>query len=429
MVSTVKRKSNKISITKNKETAEVIIATHLIFSNAEEANSILNGIKDTLAKSDFTSTANFANFMNIYSNILRSKRTLVDNFCQERSENILREIKESFRIIEPSDKKQKMFEDWLSSVEKKLVYSDIAFMTEDGEMDISEIIYFYYWNCYKDLVDTYDVRDISYYEKLSIPTPKIIDGADDLDIITLNEVTSSITTESKYTFGIDSLDDYIKLQPTNLFYVGARPSVGKSMLVMNAAIKNALRGIDTLYVSLEMTPAQTKTRVNNWIKGERAYREVDEEMINKHVFFLDAKEMSGDYVFSKIERFALKHEGCVVILDYVGLIRYSNLDEWGSLREASRSCKRIALKTGCVFLSPALATRESEMSGFTISSLYGASTLEADADGIIGLEPVKGSGREIEKLDIKIAKNRDGIKDVDCWVDMNKETMHFEDAS
>lgn len=410
--------------TTNKNQSEKTIAKNLLICSSTETRDVVKSITETVNNSDFLPTEMFKIFLSIMMDIAEHTPQILDNFSKENRINLLSElIKEKF--IEQRTKITKTkFNTWLDDAVDKIPSSDgVFFFSDEGLFQQREVLYYYYWECMKDSFDSIDEnQQLSYESKFGeFKLPDIRDVYLEKDIYKLGDVKEGLSQSSIYTTGVEELDNYIFFQPTNLAYVGARPSVGKSLCVVNMCLRNALRGIPCLYVSFEMTPKQTRNRVNSWIEAEQKLRPVDVNKINENIFLLDAQDIDGDYVFRKVDKFASSHPGCIVVLDHIGLIRYNGKDEWGSLRQASLQAKTTALKTKCVMIGVAQASRESEMTGFSMSSLFGSSTLEQDSDIIIGMEPQTET-----KVNFVIAKNRDGIRDVSMVTHIDKATMHFE---
>lgn len=409
----------------NKNNAEKTIAKNLMICKDTEVRDAIKSIFETCNNSNFLPGEIFKIFLDIMTDITEKEPAILNNFDKKNRIVILSDlIKEKFISCQTKIAKSK-FESWLQEVVDSIPSNDVGefFFDDGGLFTANEMLYFYYWQSMKDQLLVIDENQCLNYEAKfgEFKLPEIKDVYLEKDIYQLKDVTEGLTQTSIYTTGVPELDSYIYFQPTNLCYVAARPSVGKSLFVVNLCLRNALKGIPCLYVSFEMTPKQTRSRINAWIAKEEEIRPVDVDKLNENIYLLDAQDINGDYVFRKVEKFAMNNPGCIVILDHIGLIRYVGKDEWGSIRQASLQAKTTALKTKSVIIGVAQANRESEMAGFSMSSLFGSSTLEQDSDIIIGMEPQTET-----KVKFIIAKNRDGVKDVDMVTHIDKATMHFE---
>lgn len=214
-------------------------------------------------------------------------------------------------------------------------------------------------------------------------------------------------------------------------FVAARPSIGKSMFVLHLAIKNCLNKIPCFYISLEMSPAQTKSRILSWVKnGDVDKEDIPEleatetfKIIDEYFFMEDEQSSNGALILSSIDSFFREFPNGIAIVDTINLARFYGEDEWASLRHMSRALKELCRKRESIVIACAQASRDADKLGISMDTLYGASTLEQDSDIIIGLEA--GSKDSIK---IPIVKNRDNIKDIDINAKINKATMHFYDA-
>ncbi len=448
-----------------------LIASDLAFSEKRIVANIIGMTKEEIRENliDFIDSISFPDFIkskyfvtsltcinNIYEDckfIPRSDDQNVEDF-DSRIHNICYSIIDDFSQNNNSSTEIKKMKNFIKDVEeiaKKAPTSSI----KDRILTFNNIKNYYYWETYKNKIIYIDESEASYEDKLLMDVkPLVNDNSKDRAIIRISDISTDSLKRSNMTTGNVNLDNIVNFQPGNLAYIAARPSVGKSMFVLNCAIQNALKGQDSLYISLEMSNAQTLTRIFTWLKGgnitaeeipslkEQYKKELD--IINEHFYILDAKTMSGPVIFNNMEKFLkdrvpkeafvydeeTKEEyvtiGGVIYLDHIGLVRFPNMDEWESLREASRKGKQMARSYNGVVICCSLASRESETIGLTMSSLYGASTLEADADIIIGLDPKNKTSDAICDIDLKVLKNRDGIKDIDISSAMNKSSMHFD---
>jgi KaiC/GvpD/RAD55 family RecA-like ATPase len=428
--------ANYRSVSRNRLDAEKRIASFVIYYDEEQLTIFFDSFLTSVMQSEFTLTTNMSSFISAMKEIFENRKDLLNNGSDNwYPEVIINQILTINQIQETSEKNKEAFEVWIDSIKEMLSDKKKQDLFILGE----ECCDFFYWQCFKDKVQTIDNSQKSFKEKLEIKLPEINSASTNSKIIKLSDVTQSTFERSIYTTGVGDIDNYINLQPTNLMYVAARPSVGKSMFVANMAIANAMNGVDSLYLSLEMTATQTKSRILSWIKdGEVEESEIKEleateeyRKINEHFWMLEADSMNGDIIYSIMDSFLVENPKGLVFLDSLNLVRYTGEDEWGSLRHISRDCKKLCLKNKGIIIGCIQATRESETMGLSLNTLFGGSTLEMDADIIVGLEPSSkgGSSISITPTLAKILKNRDGIKDVDVDLKLKKSTMHFYDSS
>lgn len=275
-----------------------------------------------------------------------------------------------------------------------------------------ELFYRYCWSEFFDRVNREDESDTSFADKLSI-RPNIPDiGRKQFQTLEDIVLPSEDEDISKQVFptGISSLDEMVQMRRTNFVVIAARASIGKSLFMINQALHNAVSGNKTLYVSLEESDIELKKRMLIHIgAGDKdKYKSINENLI-----IFTPSNASPNSVLDEIARQVKDKDIKLVFIDYIQLMKYPGMSDWDSLRSLTRDLKLFAIKNNILLVTASQLKREVEYTGSNLASLYGSSTIEADANVVIMLEPVRHQNVRINNttaIAIIVAKNRTGAQ-------------------
>ena len=275
-----------------------------------------------------------------------------------------------------------------------------------------ELFYRYCWSEFFDRVNREDESDTSFANKLSI-RPNIPDiGRKQFQTLEDIVLPSEDEDISKQVFptGISSLDEMVQMRRTNFVVIAARASIGKSLFMINQALHNAASGNKTLYVSLEESDIELKKRMLIHIgAGDKdKYKSINENLI-----IFTPSNASPNSVLDEIARQVKDKDIKLVFIDYIQLMKYPGMSDWDSLRSLTRDLKLFAIKNNILLVTASQLKREVEYTGSNLASLYGSSTIEADANVVIMLEPVRHQNVRINNttaIAIIVAKNRTGAQ-------------------
>lgn len=223
--------------------------------------------------------------------------------------------------------------------------------------------------------------------------------------------------------GISSLDFYTNgFQPGQLIVIGARPSVGKTVFMLNIAEYVAIRLLKTAVVfSMEMSETELTKRTlsrfarvkgifsgtvseNDWSKIEEATM-----ILEKGNFFIDDRAgLTVNEIRAKCRKIkSMEGKIDAIFIDYLGLMRGEGENETLKLGNITRELKILAkdLETPIILLSQ--LNRESAKrteSTPKLIDLRQSGSIEQDADIVILLERIITE----KNLTVHIAKNRNG---------------------
>ncbi len=241
----------------------------------------------------------------------------------------------------------------------------------------------------------------------------------------------------QYRTGLPQLDRMVRLEPSRLVVVAARPGVGKSIFLLNLArgICAANQSARVAMYSLEMNANQILRRMVS------AYGDIDTSRIGSddmtendwRLFYAALSNISKHSIHIndsavltvgdiKRECSALKRSKGLdaIVVDYLGLLqRPSNMNEAQALGRVARELKVLATSLGCVVIAAAQLNRTADQlasrshlpdDAHLLASLRDSGEIEEHADIAIFLErPHRlNSQADPRELVVRVLKNRDG---------------------
>jgi replicative DNA helicase len=222
---------------------------------------------------------------------------------------------------------------------------------------------------------------------------------------------------------LDRLTDGIKRH--ELISVLGFTNVGKSTLLRVLAFNFYLKGYHPLYFSLEME-AEDILRVFD-VMGSRIdyakmrqlsldphdikeWRKVAERVKNtkNDISIIDSMyRITPDNVYAE----TLRHKPDVVIVDYVGLMRSSNISRgvkrYQQLSEITQDLKIYARRLRTPIIMAAQTNREGAKGGAELANVADAISISQDSDIVIGLFQDEEM-EERKEMEIRLSKNRQG---------------------
>lgn len=233
--------------------------------------------------------------------------------------------------------------------------------------------------------------------------------------------------------GFKSLDNLTGgFQNHNSYIVGARPSMGKTALMLNFALSAMRNGKFPLIFSLEMSRESLLRRLISTIAKINLFKtrnpqeltnsqkETWQQAINElyHMDFevYDNPVQTIQYMRSTIRREKRKHDkDIIVMIDYLTLIRTTGThhSDHARISEISKDLKAMAKEYDCPVITLAQLSRGVEQRNDKrpmLSDLRESGSIEEDADGIMFLYRESYYDDEVENnsLEINLAKHRDG---------------------
>lgn len=249
-----------------------------------------------------------------------------------------------------------------------------------------------------------------------------------------------------YPVGLAPLDAIFRFEAGQLTTVGARPSVGKSLGLLQFAHNLAEQGLPTLVFSLEMRRKENVQRLASLKSGVRfsAVRrkqlpdanefEAISDTLNKLYkmpIYLNCEEQTITSIKAEVIRAKLRHKIKVVAIDYLQLVSGSR--EKGESRaeevgKISKGLKRLANDHDLIVIAACQLNRETEKGGGRpkLSDLRESGSIEQDSDNVILLWKDETESTDgTQKVQGSVAKQRNGpVADFELL--RNAAYMRFE---
>jgi len=222
------------------------------------------------------------------------------------------------------------------------------------------------------------------------------------------------------------------IESTDLVFIAARPSMGKTELALDIIDKVSAQGHGVLFFSMEMSDTQiTKRMVSaaggmsmSRLKAVDKFEDEDwarffngmERMSTRNIWITDATGLTIDQIQQTATRYQIAHpEIALVVIDYLALIKIQSAARYDlAVGEVSKGLKNLAKsnKTPVLALSQLSRGVESRPNKRPMNSdMKNSGEIEADADLILMLyrdevynpeSPAKGIA------EINVTKQRNG---------------------
>ena len=269
-----------------------------------------------------------------------------------------------------------------------------------------------------DVFDSIDLANTMLAEVNAVPSTK--------DPVNAAEVLSRIVDSREkplyISLGMGDLDRHIRLGPSNVLVIGARPSVGKTTFAVNACMNIAQQGYNVLFISLEMNETELTSKIASILTGVDSERITHGEMNEDErgrvakataehgawtprIHIEDISSLKDTQVAGIVQRAVKRLEVEVIVIDYLQCITSDGGSPVERMTNISRACKSVAkaTKKRLIELSQ-LKRRDGADEDPEMSDLREAGQIEADGDIILML----GRPRGAEMLRCKVVKNKVG---------------------
>ena len=289
-----------------------------------------------------------------------------------------------------------------------------------------------------------DLEDILNHAHQDLAGVEALETSQGADLIHAEQVyrevvddQDTVEEEAAVTPPYADLRDVIPaLKPGQMIIVGARPSVGKSVVAADFARHNAMhRGIGTVFFSLEMTRLELGQRVMAAEAGvlferlrDKSLEESDWERVAKvktvwdesPLWMSDDFNVSLGHIRARLRKHVREHKIDLVVIDYLQLIdEKSGENRQQEVSRMSRGLKKLAGELGVAIVvlsqlnrGPTQRTDKRPQ----MSELRESGSLEQDSDVVILLHREDMYDKESPKageIDLLVEKNRNGRRGVE----------------
>jgi replicative DNA helicase len=244
--------------------------------------------------------------------------------------------------------------------------------------------------------------------------------------------------------GFEDLDKItLGFEPGTLWYIGARPSMGKTSLAIKIAERMALQRKEPVaFFSAEMPASQIYDRLlantmpspltdirsgqlsdPQWTSLTRAVKATHD----KPFYIDDTPNISIGEFRAKARRLHQKYKLKLIVVDYLQLMAAPGNDENAIITNISKGLKATAKELGCTVFALAQLNREVEKRDSKrpfLSDLRGSGSVEQDGD-VIGFLWADDINRPYRNLNL--AKHRNGALG-DIQLSWSPQTVCFDDV-
>ena len=283
-------------------------------------------------------------------------------------------------------------------------------------------------------------KDISKIQDIQIAKEELIkiEGITDQRIETMDELIADYLTPKPSTqikTGFDKLNESIFFQKWDLVTIGARPSIGKSWIMLQMAIDMAIKWHKVLFFNIEMDKKKLMDRILSYLLKISntlfKYNKVSDYDIKRGIDYLNGFKDNLIIINKKritsndIEVITNLNKPDVVVLDYLWLL--CDKEKKWQLRtylvgEWTRKFKILAGECNLLFIQASQLNRWSIWNNRKprIEDLRESWSIEQDSDVVLLLHR---ENRGDPKTELLIGKNRN------WWVWIVKMKMTMETTS
>jgi len=242
--------------------------------------------------------------------------------------------------------------------------------------------------------------------------------------------------------GFPTLDDMLLgLQAKRLYYIGARPSQGKSALMLTVAKNIIAAGVRVGIVSLESSADEFLTRLlastskigsqqlASGVLPASAFKDLTDavgDLYEQKLFIADDSNSTLPRVRGRIREMVRRFGAQIVFLDYLQLISEErNARQYREhVAECSKALKDVARELDIPIVVLAQLRRDADGRRPTLADFAESGQIERDADVAILIHHFGEDAQSQSAL--LVEKNRDG-RTGDIRVKFNRETVTFSE--
>jgi replicative DNA helicase len=226
--------------------------------------------------------------------------------------------------------------------------------------------------------------------------------------------------------GIEKLDKaLLGFQPSRLYYIGARPSQGKSALMITLSLNMILKGRRVGIISIESSCQEILDRLFSQRTGIASellmtgffcesdmakVQDAADYFTTRDLYIYDSPNCDITTLRSRAKRMVAVNQIEILFIDYLQIIEHDDRDIpfREKIAAISKTLKQIARETKIPVVCCAQLRRDAEERRPILSDFSESSQIEKDADAALLLWHEVEAGEE--KSWILVEKNRDGAR-------------------
>jgi replicative DNA helicase len=224
--------------------------------------------------------------------------------------------------------------------------------------------------------------------------------------------------------GYSDLDKLLGgLKKSGLYYLAARPGCGKTTTALQIAEAVAESGVDTVFISLEMSLqelSEKRLTMATGLTSEELHKPTKEQwkLISESSKELYKTRLSFNKIVHMsvplIERLARQGHAGLVVIDYLGLLQHNEgKSTYEKVTATSNALKRMAMALNIPVLCLCQLNRQAANKEPQLQELRDSGAIEQDGDGVMLLHLTdRPDGDTPAELKMIVAKNRHGATGV-----------------
>ena len=268
-------------------------------------------------------------------------------------------------------------------------------------------------------------KEIDYHEFIE-QTKKLdsIQVVDKIEKLKANEILENINEEKSRIVlnNFNMLDEKLKLVQGDFLIIGATTGMGKSGFLLNL-MNDLMNKYQCIYFNMEMSKSTIYKRIisiksdipiysiNNPSEYQKKLIENTLKEINQKDIYVEHKSNDIKTIKSLISKIKNEKKHTIVFIDHLGLTRIESMKSlYEQTTEVAKELRQICLDYDCTIIGASQLNRGAYNSEeITLSMLKDSGELENSASKVILLyKQEKGVDEIKQKMNIEIAKNRDG---------------------
>lgn len=269
---------------------------------------------------------------------------------------------------------------------------------------------------------------------------QLIKGSTTLSVEELNENISTENVEIKLQ-NFKKLNNFLRLVQGDFVIIGATTGAGKSGFMLNL-MNDLMNRYQCIYFNMEMSKSTIYKRlisikadvpIDDILSPKSDYQlnniNVAKQEIENAKIIIEHKANDIKQIKNIIMKYKDKNRHTVLFVDHLGLTRADNTKSlYEQATEVAKQLRQICLEYDCTIISASQLNRGAYQSDeLSLSMLKDSGELENSASKVILLYKKNKEDKKSNMI-INIAKNRDGIQDVNIEMEYDRQKQIFKEV-
>lgn len=269
---------------------------------------------------------------------------------------------------------------------------------------------------------------------------QLIKGSTTLSVEELNENISTENVEIKLQ-NFKKLNNFLRLVQGDFIIIGATTGAGKSGFMLNL-MNDLMNRYQCIYFNMEMSKSTIYKRlisikadvpIDDILSPKSDYQlnniNVAKQEIENAKIIIEHKANDIKQIKNIIMKYKDKNRHTVLFVDHLGLTRADNTKSlYEQATEVAKQLRQICLEYDCTIISASQLNRGAYQSDeLSLSMLKDSGELENSASKVILLYKKNKEDKKSNMI-INIAKNRDGIQDVNIEMEYDRQKQIFKEV-